>query len=154
MRSTTRQARFLCTLTLLACLCGVVTTAGPSSVAPASRVTAVRLDPSKTWVGIASVHLEVGELRRFGDELLGDYRIRVPLRPSKNDVGTIRLAPVGSMERVRQGGKLIGDAVSDDDGEIRSLVCQVRPDGTVTIDVISEKRTLSFETTYHLTGQP
>jgi hypothetical protein len=153
MYPSTHRARFLCVLALLVCLCGAVTTAGPSSAAPASRVTGVRLDPSKTWVGLASVHLEVGELRRFGDELLGDYRIRVPLRPSKNDVGTIRLAPVGPMERVQRGGRLIGDAVSEG-GKIRSLVCEVRPDGTVTIDVISEERTLSFKTRYHLTGRP
>jgi len=116
---------------------------------PSGPTVGVRLDPSKTWVGPARVHLEVGDLVLSGHELQGEYRIRVPLRPSENDVGTIRLAAISSLEQMQEaGGTLIGDARSAY-GKVHLLLCEVQPDGNVLIDVISDVRTLTFKTRLH-----
>jgi hypothetical protein len=121
---------------------------------PPGPAVGVRLDPSKTWVGPARVHLEVGDLVLSGHELQGEYRIRVPLRPSENDVGTIRLAAMRSLEQMQEaGGTLIGDARSAY-GKVHLLLCEVQPNGDVLIDVISDVRTLTFKTRLHPLNSP
>jgi hypothetical protein len=124
-------------------LLAVRTATGAPPVGSSARIG---LEPAKTWVGLARVHLEVGDLRLAGEELLGEYRIRVPMRPSENDVGVIRLAEVDSIEQIQAtGGMLVGDARSDY-GKVHVVSCEVQPDGVVLIEVISGKRTLSFKT--------
>jgi hypothetical protein len=46
------------------------------------------------------------------------------------------------------GGTLIGDARSAY-GKVHLLLCDVQPDGSVLIDVISDVRTLTFKTRLH-----
>jgi len=146
MRLSIHRAAIACALLLLAALpTGRLAADGT----PAGPATGVRLEPSKTWVGPARVHLEVGDLRLSGHELQGEYRIRVPLRPSENDVGTIRLAALSSLEQMQEaGGTMIGDARSAY-GKVHLLLCEVQPDGDVLIDVISDVRTLTFKTRLH-----
>jgi hypothetical protein len=146
MRPSIHRALIACALLLAVSLPAGSLAAEESTAGPA---TGVRLDPSKTWVGPARVHLEVGDLKLSGHELQGEYRIRVPLRPSENDVGTIRLASLSSLELLQEdGGTLIGDARSAF-GKVHLLLCDVQPDGSVLIDVISDVRTLTFKTRLH-----
>jgi hypothetical protein len=146
MQLSIHRVAIACALLLAACLPAGSLAAEET---PAGAATGVRLDPSKTWVGPARVHLEVGDLQLSGHELQGEYKIRVPLRPSENDVGTIRLATLSTLEQMQaDGGTLIGDARSAY-GKVHLLLCDVQPDGSVLIDVISDVRTLTFKTRLH-----
>ena len=110
----------------------------------------IRIDPAKTWVGPARVHLMVTEVELTEREIEGAYRIRVPFLPGKNDTGTLQLRSARSLGEIqRLGGTLDGTARSVN-GEVREVVCDVRPDGTMRIDIAMERRTVSFKTRYHL----
>jgi len=110
----------------------------------------IRIDPAKTWVGPARVHLMVTEVELADRELEGSYRIRVPFLPGKNDTGTLQLRSARPLDELqRLGGTLDGTARSIS-GEIREVVCDVRPDGTMSIDITMDRRTVSFTTRYHL----
>jgi hypothetical protein len=114
---------------------------------------AFSIEPSKTRVGIARVHLVVGELRLTEGVLEGSYSIRVPLRPSKNESGTIRLLVPVSLEQIRrEGANLAGHAENARDGERRGVICDVHGDGRIRIEITTDKRTLSFDSRYHLIG--
>lgn len=117
-----------------------------SSVAPEIDV---RVDPSKTWVGLARVHLEVTDLRSAGSELTGRYRIRVPLAPSKNDSGTIVLKLAQPLDHLQEaGGEAAGNAHSEINGKTRSVDCRIRPGGLISIRITTDDRTLRFKTKY------
>lgn len=110
----------------------------------------IRIDPAKTWVGAARVHLMVTEVELTDGELEGAYRIRVPFLPGKNDTGTLQLRSARSLDEIqRLGGTLDGTAHSVS-GEVREVVCDIRPDGTMRIDIAMERRTVSFTTRYQL----
>jgi hypothetical protein len=112
---------------------------------PAASPRGVRLDPSKTWVGLARVYLEVEDLELTGDGLAGEYRIRVPLKPSENDAGQILLA-VDSMDQLQiAGGRLLGEAQSSF-GKVHTLACEILENGRILVQVTSDERTLSFKT--------
>lgn len=109
----------------------------------------VWVDPSKTWVGIARVHLEVTDLRSSGSELTGRYRIRVPLAPSRNDSGTLELKLAQPLDHLQEaGGKAAGNAHSEVNGKTRSVDCRIRPGGLISIHVTTDDRTLKFKTKY------
>jgi propanediol utilization protein len=89
------------------------------------------------------------DLRSTGTELKGRYRIRVPLRPSKNDSGTIELHLVDPIDRLQQaGGQIAGSAHSEVNGKTRSVACKVRPGGRLNIRISGEEHTLTFKTKY------
>jgi len=139
MRTFPYRLRIAGAVLALAAFC---VSATPLGAAP----QALRLAPSKTWVGIARVYLEVDDLELSGRELRGRYRIRVPLRPSENDEGVINLGKLDSVDGIRSaGGTLVGAARSLY-GKVHTLSCRVLPGGEVEIDVVSEDRKLSFET--------
>ena len=52
---------------------------------------AVRVAPAETHVAFASVQLALGDLQPRGQELVGDFEIRVPLFPARGDHGTVAL---------------------------------------------------------------
>jgi len=109
----------------------------------------VLVEPSKTWVGMARVHLEVGELWLSGNELAGAYQIRVPLLPSRSDVGTLRLQLSDSVEQLRGvGGTLVGSARSSRTHNQNDVVATVTGDGRIRIDVYMKDRVLSFKSRY------
>ena len=115
---------------------------------PAPRL-GFQVEPSKTWVGIARVHLEIDDLWLSGDELAGAYRIRVPLSPSRSDAGTLRLRLSDTVERLRgSGGTLVGNARSDRSDKLHDVVCTVSNSGKIRIDVHMDDRVLSFKSRY------
>lgn len=110
----------------------------------------IRIDPTKAWVGLARVHLTVTEVELADRQLEGAYRIRVPFLPGKNDSGTLQLRSARPLDELQRfGGTLDGTAHSVS-GETREFVCDIRPDGTMRIDIAMEGRTVSFKTRYYL----
>jgi len=141
-RSTLRSNRLVL---LLSVLLAVGIAAGSPIEAPSALI---RIEPSQTWVGIARVHLDVGELRLANGKLEGDYSIRVPLRPSKNDTGRIHLA-APPWEQIRPGTALYGHANSTEDGKRRGIVCSVESDAKIVIEITTDERVLSFHSRYN-----
>lgn len=116
---------------------------------PSTTPCSVRLEPSKTWVSLAPVYLDLGELELRGEELVGEFRVRVPLLPSHNDEGTVTLRPGASIDEIaRNGGAFEGTALSRLTGDTRTVRCEARPDGTVRIAISTPQRTLRFESRY------
>jgi len=110
--------------------------------------SAFRVDPSKTRIGFARVHLDVSDLTLKGTELQGRYRIRVPMFPFKNDTGTIRLRTDGPIDLEREiTGKLMGTANSDS-GIARDILCTLGPDNSIDIGITLNTRVLTFKTKY------
>ncbi|HXV77360.1 MAG TPA: hypothetical protein VD788_13660 [Candidatus Polarisedimenticolaceae bacterium] len=123
---------------------------GPAIATPH---VALSIEPSKTRVGLARVYLSIGELRWHDGMLEGRYTIRVPMSPSSNDSGTIRLHAPGSLEQIRRrGATLAGHAESAENGERSSVLCDVQRDGRLRIEITTDKRRLSFDTRYRTTG--
>ena len=142
-------------IVLLACV-AVALAPQPTSKADSTETPGVglRIAPSKTWVGIARVYLEVSDLWLTDDGLRGRYRITVPLRPSENDSGTIELQPPASMNHLRlAGGILAGNAISDN-GKMHDLGCTVRPDGSIRIEVATASRNLTFKSRFQTVRHP
>ena len=114
---------------------------------PAELRSGLRIEPARTRVGLASVHLEVSDLALHGNQLIGRYTIRVPLFPSKNDEGSIQLrAPRGAA-----GGPLdtlVGQAQSDDGSATREVICEVREGDVLRIAIATDDRVLTFWTRY------
>jgi len=121
---------------------------GFSTAALEAPAFAVRVDPSKTRIGLAQVHLDVTELTLQGGELAGRYRIRVPLFPFKNDTGTIRLRSDGPFDPSRDvEGTLAGSAHSDS-GIERDVLCTLSPDRSIDIAITMNDRIVTFRTKY------
>ena len=133
--------RIFVVLTLLATLAPL-----QGSFRPSDLDDGLRIEPSHTRVGLARVYLEVSDLAMRGDRLTGRYRIRVPLLPSKNDVGSIQLTP--PREAGGAIGLLVGHAHSDDGGVRRDVSCEILDEETLRIDIFTDDRVLTFQTHY------
>jgi hypothetical protein len=112
------------------------------------------IEDARAFVGIFAVKLYVGELRREGGNLVGDYAIRVPLRGSKNDDGRIVLPIETSIEELgRNGGVLRGLAHSNKpETPPNTIVCEVRPDEdqAVRLAITTPDRTINFQSRYEV----
>jgi hypothetical protein len=141
---------------LLLCALTLVTLSEPALPASTAGIGGLSIDPSKTSVGIVRVHLEISDLWISGDdELEGSFRIKVPLLPSRNDSGAIRLQADRPLEQMRQsGGLLTGSARSGVSGETHAVACRVQADGQLDINVTTSKRSLSFKSRYRTTNEP
>jgi hypothetical protein len=112
----------------------------------ADRVPSFRLEPAKTWVGIARVHLAVSELTVVGDALVGIYEIRVPLAPSKDDRGTVRFELTRPLETALvEGGSLVGLGKSELDHRTHHIRCAFGDGESVQIVVDTPERRLQFQ---------
>lgn len=105
----------------------------------------VRLAPTRTWVGMARVHLEVSELKVVNNALVGTYEIRVPLAPTKDDRGTVRFELGRPLEQALvDGAVLLGFGRSLLDHRTHRISCAFGDDDSVRIEVDSGERRLSF----------
>ena len=109
---------------------------------------AVRLDSSKTRVGLAQVHLDVTDLTLKGTELHGRYRIRVPLFPFKNDSGTIRLRAEDPIDLVNGIGSTLAGTAHSDSGIARDVLCTLGSGNSIQIGITLDKRIVTFTTKY------
>jgi hypothetical protein len=115
---------------------------------PASEVR-VRVEPAQTRVAIASVYLELSDLKVEADTLVGSFDLRVPLIPSKDDHGTLALLMEAPLEQcLRPGATIRGLASSKTADRVYPIECAVEPDGRVRIAVTTHDRTLEFTSRY------
>ena len=115
---------------------------------PASEVR-VRVEPAQTRVAIASVYLELSDLKVEADTLVGSFELRVPLIPSKDDRGTLALPMDAPLEQcLRPGATIRGLASSKTTDRVYPIACAVGPDGRVRIAVTTHDRTLEFTSRY------
>jgi len=132
-------------------LCVILSSALAAGRAPA-RIAgpgAIRVEPARTRIALASVHLELGDLKLHGRDLVGRFEVHVPLFPSMDDHGTVSLrAEMPLEEALREGAQFTGTATSQLTGEVKPVDCTVEPDGTVRIAVKTSKRTLRFDSRY------
>jgi hypothetical protein len=134
-------------------LLAALTFCAAAAVAPPSAdlvpPLAVRVAPSETRVAFASVHLALGDLQPRGQELVGDFEIRVPLFPAKGDHGTVALHMDGPLEQtLHQGAIFVGKATSRITGHVHAVRCSVEADGRVRIAVTTPARTMTFASRY------
>lgn len=119
----------------------------------AAKALAERLlmiEPASTWAGIARVHLEIEDLRQTGELLEGNYQIRIPLAPRRNDVGRIVLHSSATADQLGASlATVTGSAVSST-GQVHDVVAWMRPDGVVRIQVVTPDRILRFKSRYAL----
>ena len=119
----------------------------------ASTISAVArsvvVERARTRVGIARVVLTVAPLTLIDEHLVGDYAIRVPLAPYKNDFGTFKIPLTESLsETLARGETLHGIATSEKDGRNYDLDCIFQGRSKIRIDVTTRARVLSFEAPY------
>ena len=111
--------------------------------------TVIRIEPCKTRVGIARVHLELSDLRLAGGRLLGDYRIKIPLAPVLNDRGTIEIGLDRPLAQViANRGTVLGWSHSVLDGRTHPVVCEFGSSHNVKITIDTGNRILSFNTRF------
>lgn len=120
-------------------------------VAPGPRApeVRVRVEPAQTRVAIASIYLELSDLKVEADTLVGSFDLRVPLVPSKDDHGTLALLMDAPLEQcLRPGATIHGLASSKTTDRVYPIECAVEPDGRVRIAVTTRDRTLQFNSRY------
>lgn len=116
---------------------------------------AIRIEPARTWAGLARVHLEVDDVELGERDLRGHYRVRVPLVPSKNDEGEIRLFASEPLDEVMEsGGSLEGTGTSRVNDRVHEVRCTVLPGGELELKITTDRRTLRFETRYRRIPAP
>jgi hypothetical protein len=134
-------------------LLAALTFCAAAAVAPPSAdlvpPLAVRVAPAETRVAFASVQLALGDLQPRGQELVGDFEIRVPLFPARGDHGTVALRMDGPLEQTLHEGTIFeGKATSRVTGRVHAVRCSVEADGQVRIAVTTSTRTLQFASRY------
>lgn len=109
----------------------------------------VVVETARTRVGIARVVLKVAPLVLTDEGLVGDYTVRVPLAPFKDDSGVITIPLTRSLrETVELGKTLLGTATSKKNGQIHKVACTFKKQSRVRIEVTTPKRVLKFEAPY------
>jgi hypothetical protein len=111
----------------------------------------LQVKQAKTRIGIAKVILQIDGLNLTGSDLVGDYRIRIPLAPFMDDRGSIRIEVDGSLqEAVLPGSILLGSASSEEDGRVHHVACTFLKGARVNIVVTTPSRVLDFEAPFNL----
>jgi len=123
-----------------------------TTVDPAWEDLAFSIEDSRTFVGIAPVYLIVSKLKPEGGNLVGTYKIEVPLMTSKNDHGKIVLPLKAKVSDLGdKGGVLKGKAHSHtDEGTINDIVCVILPDEdqAIKLAITTKNRTVNFKSRY------
>ena len=111
----------------------------------------IKVERSKTRVGIARVVLNIDHLTLTAEGLKGDYAIRIPLAPFMDDFGTIQIPVTDRLQdAIVPGNTIHGTASSREDGRIHEVACTFTDSKNLRIVVTTPDRTLSFEAPYSL----
>lgn len=113
---------------------------------------------SSTYVNLARVDLEVGEMSFVDGKLVGNYAIDVPLLSSKSERGRIILSLLEEVEiYARDGGTIVGEGIAEGkDEKPRKITVAFSPwdseteKGGIQLKIDTGERILEFESTYHL----
>ena len=124
----------------------LILSAGALQVAGATLPSGelLAIEPSSTWAGVARVHLEIENLQQTGQALEGDYQIRVPLSPRKNDSGRVVLHTSASIDELGSGNATVTGSAVSSTGQVHEVEARMQPDGVIRIQVVTPKRTLRF----------
>ena len=137
----------------------------PAQKAPGARVAIGDVSEYEGWqidmpemrgrVSIAVVKLSVNDLRVVGDRLVGNYELRVPLRSSENESGTVSFEVERPIEQLKsEGGHLEGLGICEQNDRPRFISCRITPNakrdkhGRVRFTVVGDKHTVKFDSFY------
>ena len=111
----------------------------------------LQVQPAKTRIGIAKVILKIDALNLAGDDLVGEYKIRIPLAPFMDDHGSIRFNLDRPLhEAVLPGSTILGTASSLEDGRVHPVECTFLQGERVNIAVTTNDRILRFQAPFSL----
>lgn len=121
-------------------------------------VPRIEVEDSRTRVFIANVYLAVGDLVLEDGALVGNYALRVPLRPGKSEGGTFHLPVESALADIaREGGELDGRGFNFKKArEERTIVATIYPAepgttaGRLDLWIDVGDRELEFTTRYRL----
>lgn len=117
----------------------------------------IQLEDTHTFVGIAKVHLKIGQMSYANGKLKGTYDLTVPLRKSKNEQGVMAFdLKVPVMTLVDNGGTIQGEGICTVATEsTRMITCILTPDtalygtGEALLVIDTGDRVLHFKTRYN-----
>lgn len=149
----------MCFITYFSCFALILFGLAPAwgtekkaAVDPAWNSLAFRIEDSRAFVGLAPVYLKVSKLRPESGNLVGTYKIEVPLMSSKNDQGKIVLPLDLTVKDLgAKGGTLRGKAHSDrKESETNLIVCEILPekDQMIKLAITTDQRTIKFKSRY------
>ena len=132
---------------LALCLClAIATTASAATFG-------IKVERSKTRIGIAKVVLNIDHLTLTEQGLKGRYAIRIPLAPFMDDFGTIRIPVTNQLrDAVSPGNTLHGTASSSEDGRTHKVACTFTDSKNLRIVITTPDRVLAFEAPYTLSN--
>ena len=109
----------------------------------------LKVERSRTRIGIARVVLNIDHLTLTDQGLKGDYAIRIPMAPFMDDFGTIQIPVTARLQdAIAPGNTLRGTASSREDGRTHEVACTFTDDKNLRIVVTTPDRILSFEAPY------
>lgn len=128
------------------------------SLEAVQEVPRIEVADSETRVLIAKVYLSVGDLVLEDGALVGNYALRVPLRPGKSEGGTLRLPVETDLLRIaREGAELDGRGHSfKEDKPVRKIVATIHPaeqekkSGELDLWIDVGDRVIEFRSRYEL----
>lgn len=134
-----RRAVVLCLLLMVS----------PLLAGPAGEILSI--ERCKTRVGLASVILEVTNVRVLADRIEAAYQVKIPLLPILNDRGQLRIdLPLPLDEIIRNRVPLVGQGNSVDGNLQHRIYAALLPDGKMEIRIETGSRILDFRTFYRL----
>lgn len=126
---------------------------------PFAEGVRIRVEDTRTRVGLALVRLKISELVIKDSRVTGEYEIRVPLRKSKNDDGLINLGFQHDVAAtLAAGGTLKGEGISAifKDDPPRTITCKISPDpattesGAILLTIETSDRKIEFRSRYRI----
>lgn len=120
----------------------------------------VEIEEASCRVRLAKVFLDVTDLRYVDGSMMGQYSIRVPLMPSKDEIGALTL-PLRASPRdyFLSGGELVGlGHPLNKDEPPRNITATLepqkgqQPEGVIRLRIDTGQRILEFDTLYAVTS--
>jgi hypothetical protein len=116
----------------------------------------LQIDDASCRVRLATVHLQINDLNLVDGSIVGEYTIRVPLMPSKDEVGILNLnlkdSPKGYFTK---GGQLKGLGYPTNKEEPpRQIIANLSPspqkkrNGAIQLSIDTGQRVLEFDSAY------
>lgn len=134
---------------------------GNSVAEPSSGKIEIKVDDTFTNLTFCKVELAVSNFVLNADQATGNYEIKVPAAPWKNQRGVIYFdihIPVDDL--TKYGGIIEGVCIPDsDDKKSHAVICHIEPQqcdpvaGGVSLKVKTDKRELTFDSNYVLISQ-
>lgn len=136
---------------VVACLIFCAALALATAMPAGALSNGLQVQPAKTRIGIAKVILQIDALSLAGTDLVGEYKIRIPLAPFMDDHGSIRFDLDRPLrEAVLPGSTIHGAASSLENGRVHPVECTFLQGEKVNIVVTTADRVLTFQAPFSL----